>query len=90
MSPNAPVWSLEAVWILPVFGLTVAGLLSIALIAANQFLGVGGFFELLPPDVVVPTFDWKRFAMEPVRVAIVLLIYVAVAAIGILAVSSAR
>ena len=48
-------------------GLTfmVAFMMTSVYVTARVFMGIGGFMETLPPDAVVPDFDWWRFVLEP-------------------------
>lgn len=34
-------------------------------VTAKTFIGIGGFFETLPPGTIAQTFDWRKFLLEP-------------------------
>jgi hypothetical protein len=54
-------------WDAPVVGVIAitAFLLTGVYIVGKMFMGVGGFFEILPPNEPSPAFDWRKFLLEP-------------------------
>jgi hypothetical protein len=71
----------SAIPVLGVIGMT-AFLMTGVYVAAKTFTGKGGFFEDLPADTTVPTFDWQKFLLDPlyfIGLAIVMFLLVGVA-----------
>lgn len=43
-----------------------------AYFTTNYLLGIGGFFEKLPSESIIPPFDWGRFLREPLFLVVII------------------
>lgn len=71
----------------PLQGITwVLMSLTIVYFGSKLLFGVGGFFEVVPDGETPPRFDWRKFALEPLRFLVVLVVF----ALGIGLIALAR